>query len=108
MYVFTSSYFNLPFPFSVGIILKKTGSELWEVSSCLEPRGGARSPRRGSHVGVVGLFNLQTRLMELHRQWELLLEKMREKGIKLLQAQKLVQYLRECEDVMDWINDKVC
>ena len=55
----------------------------------------------------VGLFNLQTRLMELHRQWELLLEKMREKGIKLLQAQKLVQFLRECEDVMDWINDKV-
>lgn len=46
--------------------------------------------------------------MELHRQWELLLEKMREKGVKLLQAQKLVQYLRECEDVMDWINDKVC
>ena len=56
----------------------------------------------------VGLFNFQTRLMELHRQWELLLEKMREKGIKLLQAQKLVQFLRECEDVMDWINDKVC
>uniref|UniRef100_G1S752 Spectrin alpha chain, non-erythrocytic 1 n=1 Tax=Nomascus leucogenys TaxID=61853 RepID=G1S752_NOMLE len=49
---------------------------------------------------------IRTRLTELHRQWELLLEKMREKGIKLLQAQKLVQYLRECEDVMDWINDK--
>ncbi|XP_012876722.1 PREDICTED: spectrin alpha chain, non-erythrocytic 1 [Dipodomys ordii] len=49
---------------------------------------------------------IRTRLMELHRQWELLLEKMREKGIKLLQAQKLVQYLRECEDVMDWISDK--
>uniref|UniRef100_A0A8C4M8C6 Spectrin alpha chain, non-erythrocytic 1 n=1 Tax=Equus asinus asinus TaxID=83772 RepID=A0A8C4M8C6_EQUAS len=49
---------------------------------------------------------IRTRLMELHRQWELLLEKMREKGVKLLQAQKLVQYLRECEDVMDWINDK--
>uniref|UniRef100_A0A8C3CYL7 Spectrin alpha chain, non-erythrocytic 1 n=1 Tax=Cairina moschata TaxID=8855 RepID=A0A8C3CYL7_CAIMO len=43
---------------------------------------------------------------ELHRLWELLLEKMREKGVKLLQAQKLVQYLRECEDVLDWINDK--
>uniref|UniRef100_A0A8C0RD76 Spectrin alpha chain, non-erythrocytic 1 n=1 Tax=Canis lupus familiaris TaxID=9615 RepID=A0A8C0RD76_CANLF len=41
---------------------------------------------------------IRTRLMELHRQWELLLEKMREKGVKLLQAQKLVQYLRECED----------
>lgn len=52
-------------------------------------------------------FHLQTRLLELHRQWDLLLEKMREKGVKLLQAQKLVQYLRECEDVMDWINDKV-
>ncbi|KAG8512815.1 Spectrin alpha chain, non-erythrocytic 1, partial [Galemys pyrenaicus] len=49
---------------------------------------------------------IRTRLMELHRQWELLLEKMREKGVKLLQAQKLVQYLRECEDVMDWISDK--
>lgn len=47
-------------------------------------------------------------MLELHRQWDLLLEKMREKGVKLLQAQKLVQYLRECEDVMDWINDKVC
>uniref|UniRef100_A0A8C0M902 Spectrin alpha chain, non-erythrocytic 1 n=1 Tax=Canis lupus familiaris TaxID=9615 RepID=A0A8C0M902_CANLF len=30
--------------------------------------------------------------IRLHRQWELLLEKMREKGVKLLQAQKLVQY----------------
>uniref|UniRef100_A0A803SLM5 Spectrin alpha, non-erythrocytic 1 n=1 Tax=Anolis carolinensis TaxID=28377 RepID=A0A803SLM5_ANOCA len=50
---------------------------------------------------------IRTRMQELHRQWELLLEKMREKGIKLQQAQKLVQYLRECEDVMDWINDKV-
>ncbi|XP_015281943.1 PREDICTED: spectrin alpha chain, non-erythrocytic 1 [Gekko japonicus] len=49
---------------------------------------------------------IRTRLQELHRLWELLLEKMREKGVKLLQAQKLVQYLRECEDVMDWINDK--
>ncbi|KAI2554168.1 spectrin alpha, non-erythrocytic 1, partial [Homo sapiens] len=55
-----------------------------------------------THIGS----HIRTRLMELHRQWELLLEKMREKGIKLLQAQKLVQYLRECEDVMDWINDK--
>ncbi|KAJ7409265.1 hypothetical protein BTVI_57146 [Pitangus sulphuratus] len=49
---------------------------------------------------------IRTRLQELHRLWELLMEKMREKGVKLLQAQKLVQFLRECEDVMDWINDK--
>lgn len=55
----------------------------------------------------ISILLFQTRLQELHRLWELLLEKMREKGVKLLQAQKLVQFLRECEDVMDWINDKV-
>ncbi|KAK2504466.1 hypothetical protein MC885_000975, partial [Smutsia gigantea] len=49
---------------------------------------------------------IRTRVMELHCQWELFLEKMQEKGAKLLQAQKVVQDLRECEDVMDWINDK--
>uniref|UniRef100_A0A8C3IK55 Spectrin alpha chain, non-erythrocytic 1 n=1 Tax=Chrysemys picta bellii TaxID=8478 RepID=A0A8C3IK55_CHRPI len=63
----------------------------------------------GNHMINEGHFaseTIRTRLQELHRLWELLLEKMREKGIKLLQAQKLVQYLRECEDVLDWINDK--
>lgn len=50
---------------------------------------------------------LQTRLEELHRLWDLLLQKTKEKGMRLLQAQKLVQYLRECEDALDWISDKV-
>lgn len=27
--------------------------------------------------------------------------------MRLLQAQKLVQYLRECQDALDWISDKV-
>lgn len=49
----------------------------------------------------------QTRLEELHRLWDLLLQKTKEKGLRLLQAQKLVQYLRECEDALDWISDKV-
>lgn len=49
----------------------------------------------------------QSRLEELHRLWDLLLQKTKEKGMRLLQAQKLVQYLRECEDAMDWISDKV-
>uniref|UniRef100_A0A8C6YJ01 Spectrin alpha, non-erythrocytic 1 n=1 Tax=Naja naja TaxID=35670 RepID=A0A8C6YJ01_NAJNA len=49
---------------------------------------------------------IRSRLQELHRMWELLLEKMREKGVRLFHAQKLVQYLRECGDVLDWINDK--
>uniref|UniRef100_A0A4W5RT67 Spectrin alpha, non-erythrocytic 1 n=1 Tax=Hucho hucho TaxID=62062 RepID=A0A4W5RT67_9TELE len=47
-----------------------------------------------------------TRLEELHRLWDLLLLKTKEKGVRLLQAQKLVQYLRECEDALDWISDK--
>lgn len=31
----------------------------------------------------------------------------KEKGQRLLQAQKLLQYLRECDDALDWISDKV-
>ncbi|MEQ2177749.1 Spectrin alpha chain, non-erythrocytic 1 [Goodea atripinnis] len=53
------------------------------------------------------LFVCQNRLEELHRLWDLLLQKTKEKGMRLLQAQKLVQYLRECEDALDWISDKV-
>uniref|UniRef100_A0A665WJB0 Spectrin alpha chain, non-erythrocytic 1 n=1 Tax=Echeneis naucrates TaxID=173247 RepID=A0A665WJB0_ECHNA len=49
---------------------------------------------------------IRTRLEELHRLWELLLLRTKEKGMRLLQAQKLVQYLRECEDALDWISDK--
>ncbi|XP_023696436.2 spectrin alpha chain, non-erythrocytic 1 isoform X2 [Paramormyrops kingsleyae] len=49
---------------------------------------------------------IRTRLEELHRLWELLLLRTREKGERLLQAQKLVLYLRECEDALDWISDK--
>uniref|UniRef100_A0A8B9L2K7 Spectrin alpha chain, non-erythrocytic 1 n=1 Tax=Astyanax mexicanus TaxID=7994 RepID=A0A8B9L2K7_ASTMX len=45
-------------------------------------------------------------IRELHRLWDLLLQKTKEKGVRLLQAQKLVQYLRECEDALDWITDK--
>uniref|UniRef100_A0A8C7IW11 Spectrin alpha, non-erythrocytic 1 n=1 Tax=Oncorhynchus kisutch TaxID=8019 RepID=A0A8C7IW11_ONCKI len=49
---------------------------------------------------------IRTRLEELHRLWDMLLQKTKEKGVRLLQAQKLVQYLRECEDALDWISDK--
>lgn len=52
-------------------------------------------------------FLEQARLEELQRLWELLLQKTREKGLRLLQAQKLLQYLRECDDALDWISDKV-
>lgn len=49
---------------------------------------------------------IRERLDELHRLWELLLSKLREKGLKLKHALKLVQFMRECDEVMFWINDK--
>ncbi|XP_037907780.1 spectrin alpha chain isoform X2 [Hermetia illucens] len=49
---------------------------------------------------------IQRRLDELHRLWELLLRRLAEKGQKLQQAFVLVQFLRQCEEVMFWIKDK--
>ncbi|KAL3872184.1 hypothetical protein ACJMK2_040130 [Sinanodonta woodiana] len=49
---------------------------------------------------------IRARLDELHRLWELLLSKLAEKGTKLQQALKLVQFQRECNEVMFWIHDK--
>ena len=50
---------------------------------------------------------IQKRLEELHRLWELLLSRLADKGMKLQQALVLVQFLRQCDEVMFWINDKV-
>lgn len=44
---------------------------------------------------------------QLHKDWDLLLSKLAEKGVKLQQALVLVQFLRQCDEVMFWINDKV-
>lgn len=49
---------------------------------------------------------IRRRLEELHRLWELLLSKLAEKGMKLQQALVLVQFIRHCDEVMFWINDK--
>jgi spectrin alpha len=49
---------------------------------------------------------IRQRLDELHRMWELLLSKLAEKGMRLQQALVLVQFLRQCDEVMFWINDK--
>ncbi len=49
---------------------------------------------------------IQDRLDELHRLWELLLSKLAEKGMRLQQALVLVQFLRQCDEVMFWIKDK--
>lgn len=49
---------------------------------------------------------IKERLDELHRLWALLLSKLKEKGLKLYQAQQLIQFMRECDEVMFWISDK--
>jgi spectrin alpha len=49
---------------------------------------------------------IKDRLDELHRLWELLLSKLAEKGMRLQQALVLVQFLRQTDEVMFWINDK--
>lgn len=46
-------------------------------------------------------------LEELHRLWDLLLELTQERGVLLLRALKLQQYLQECADILEWIGDKV-
>ncbi|XP_060065678.1 spectrin alpha chain-like isoform X1 [Ylistrum balloti] len=49
---------------------------------------------------------IRARLDELHRLWDLLMSKLSEKGLKLKQALRLVQFMRECNEVMFWISDK--
>lgn len=49
---------------------------------------------------------IRKRLEELHRLWELLLSKLAEKGLKLQQALILVQFLRQCDEVLFWVTDK--
>jgi len=49
---------------------------------------------------------IRKRLEELHRLWELLLSRLAEKGLRLQQALVLVQFLRSCDEVLLWIQDK--
>lgn len=58
-------------------------------------------------VNIYFYFLQQQRLDELHQLWELLLSRLADKGLKLQQALVLVQFLRQCDEVMFWINDKV-
>ena len=43
---------------------------------------------------------------ELHRLWELLLSRLADKGLRLQQAQVLVQFTRQCDEVLYWVTDK--
>jgi len=50
---------------------------------------------------------IKERLDELHKLWNQLLDKLKEKGLRLQQALLLSKFLRKCEDVQVWIADKV-
>ncbi|VDN60745.1 unnamed protein product [Dracunculus medinensis] len=49
---------------------------------------------------------IRKRLDELHALWDQLFFKLKDKGIKLQQALKLLQFIRQCDDVLYWIRDK--
>lgn len=49
---------------------------------------------------------IKRRLNELHSLWDQLFFKLKDKGIKLQQALKLVQFTRQCDEVLYWIRDK--
>lgn len=57
------------------------------------------------NICIVDFF-LQERLIELHRLWDLLLQRLQEKGLKLQQAMRLIQFTRECDKLMFWISEK--
>lgn len=49
---------------------------------------------------------IRQKLDELHRLWELLLSRLADKGLRLQQALVLVQFTRQCDEVLYWVTDK--
>uniref|UniRef100_A0A0N5ANF9 Spectrin alpha chain n=1 Tax=Syphacia muris TaxID=451379 RepID=A0A0N5ANF9_9BILA len=49
---------------------------------------------------------IKKRLAELHSLWDQLLLRLKDKGIKLQQALKLLQFMLQCDEVLYWIHDK--
>ncbi|KAK6052473.1 spectrin repeat-containing domain protein [Cooperia oncophora] len=50
---------------------------------------------------------IKKRLEELHALWDKLFFKLKDKGIKQLQqALKLLQFIRQCDELLYWIRDK--
>ncbi|CAD5229447.1 unnamed protein product [Bursaphelenchus okinawaensis] len=49
---------------------------------------------------------IRKRLDRLHELWDQLFFKLNDKGIKLQQALKLLQFMRQCDEMLYWIRDK--
>lgn len=50
--------------------------------------------------------HIKRRLEELHALWDKLFFKLKDKGIKLQQALKLLHFIRQCDEVLYWIREK--
>uniref|UniRef100_H0W5L2 Spectrin alpha chain, erythrocytic 1 n=1 Tax=Cavia porcellus TaxID=10141 RepID=H0W5L2_CAVPO len=59
-----------------------------------------------SHEEHFAHEDTKTHLVELRRLWDLLLELTKEKSDWLLQALKFYQYFLECDDILEWIEEK--
>lgn len=58
-----------------------------------------------------GHYNSQTiqeRLDEIHRLWEELKSRLQAKNLRLQQTLRLVKFVRDCDEFIFWITDKVC
>uniref|UniRef100_A0A914P3Y4 SH3 domain-containing protein n=3 Tax=Panagrolaimus TaxID=55784 RepID=A0A914P3Y4_9BILA len=49
---------------------------------------------------------IRKRLEHLHELWDRLFFKLQDKGVKLQQALKLLQFNRQCDELLYWIRDK--
>jgi ubiquinone biosynthesis protein COQ9 len=50
---------------------------------------------------------IRKRLDRLHELWDRLFGMLDNKGLKLQQALKLLQFIRKCDEMLYWIRDKV-
>jgi spectrin alpha len=50
---------------------------------------------------------IQERLDEIHRLWEELKSRLQAKSLRLQQTLRLVKFVRDCDEFIFWINDKV-
>jgi len=64
---------------------------------------GAAKISRGHFASAA----IQARLDEIHRLWDLLLKRLKEKAARLQLARKLEQFFRDCDEFIFWMRDKV-
>lgn len=64
---------------------------------------GAAKIKRGHFASNA----IQERLDEIHKLWDLLLQRLKEKTARLQLARKLEQFFRDCDEFIFWMRDKV-